>query len=370
MFNQQKQNKMNKLLSIIGCVILCGCANVSDKLSFEDLLSIYESKDFTTINNNLAEKGFLFRETNEGVYIWTKNLDYDFNAHNFIHPDYQFGETKSKIENRNCLEVISGYDQIGLISCDYHGLDTLVSEIESTGYVHKEVTENSGYATKVLCKEGKPKVVIKMTHFPGTSTLIIGAKESENTSADVDETEIWDFKAEKPNGWADLKVFLNNSPVIYKDENAEFYKSKAPFLWMACNIYNSLYHSFMGDSVSEYRGTSEAHEAMEFANDNMYLINEVPLDNSSISTDTEEAAQKAFYDNQSDYEEGATEWKREYGHITYIIGKESHPITGGYAGGWLEEVQYFNILEIWRGKDDYMYCKKGLLSVKDYRRGR
>ena len=167
-----------------------------------------------------------------------------------------------------------------------------------------------------------------------------------------------------------LKVFLNNSPVIYKDENAEFYKSKAPFLWMACNIYNSLYHSFMRDSVSEDRGTSEAHEAMEFANDNMYLINEVPLDNSSISTDTEEAAQKAFYDNQSDYEEGATEWKREYGHITYIIGKESHPITGGYAGGWLEEVQYFNILEIWRGKDDYMYCKKGLLSVKDYRRGR
>lgn len=360
---------MKKSVLVLSCVILCGCANVSDKLSFEDLLSMYESKDFTTINNNLTEKGFIFRETNEGVYIWTKNLDYDFKAHNLIHPDYQFQDAKQNIEKSNCLEVIYGYDQIGLISCDYHGLDTLVLEIESSGYVQKEVTEDSGHAIKVLCKEGKPKVVVNMTHFPGTSTLIIGAKENESTSADADETEIWDFTAEKPNGWADLKVFLNNNPVTYKDENAEFYKSKAPFLWMACNIYNSLYHSFMRDSVSEYRGTSEAHEAMEFANDYMYLVNEVPLDNSSISTDTEEVAQKAFYDNKSDYDEGATEWKREYGHITYIIGSESHPVRGGYAD-WFKEVQYFNILEIWRGKDGCMYCKKGLLSVKDYRHGR
>ena len=300
---------MKKSVLVLSCVILCGCANVSDKLSFEDLLSMYESKDFTTINNNLTEKGFIFRETNEGVYIWTKNLDYDFKAHNLIHPDYQFQDAKQNIEKSNCLEVIYGYDQIGLISCDYHGLDTLVLEIESSGYVQKEVTEDSGHAIKVLCKEGKPKVVVNMTHFPGTSTLIIGAKENESTSADADETEIWDFTAEKPNGWADLKVFLNNNPVTYK------------------------------------------------------------LDNSSISTDTEEVAQKAFYDNKSDYDEGATEWKREYGHITYIIGSESHPVRGGYAD-WFKEVQYFNILEIWRGKDGCMYCKKGLLSVKDYRHGR
>ncbi|MBP5359930.1 MAG: hypothetical protein J6129_00410 [Bacteroidaceae bacterium] len=363
---------MKNFFVITVCLFLCRCANFSDKISFEDLLSMYKSKDFTYINNTVTAKGYIFRESIEGKSVWTKNLDYDYNTHEDIHPTENPEETAQTVNFKECFLINYSEEQLSLTCYDYNGLDTLFSEIKAAGYVLKERREDPNLVEgtfSVFQKEGMPTVNTLLSPlFPQTSEILIGNNSDALLSNNdcIDEVERWSFKAEQPNGWATLKVFLNNDAVFYNDENTDFYESRAPLLWMACNLYASLYSSALGDSIYGKQVTQNAKEAMVYANDNMFLINNLPLENSSISTEAEEIAQRTFYDNRTDYDYGATEWKRSYGRITYIIGEETHPRMDYYWG----EKQYFNIIKIWRGKDNYMYCQKGILSLEDYKRGR
>lgn len=368
---------MKNIFVITACLFLCSCANFSDKISFEDLLSMYKSKDFTEINNAITAKGFLFRESNETSSVWTKNLDYDFSKHDIVDPSISDEGNLDHINRRTMFKIIYGENKLSLTCYEATGLDSLVTEIKDLGYVGNETEEskdsNSWYAM-VLSKKDFPSV-----HYysgsPNCDIITLMEETSYNDTEKETSKDTWDFAAYKPNGWANLKVFMNSNPVIYDDENTDFYESRAPLLWMACNLYASLYRSALGDSlsgaqiISGTHMTQDAKEAMEYANDNMYLINNLPLENSSISTEAEKIAQRTFYDNRTDYDYGATEWERSYGRVTFIIGRETHPRLD-YIGWKAVERQYFNIIEIWRGKDNCMYCKKGLLSLEDYNRGK
>lgn len=357
---------MKNLLLIVGSVLLCSCASVSDKLSFEDLLSLYESKNFTTINNSLTAKGFLFRESNEGTSVWTKNVDYDFKEHNIIHPNCQSEETAQNIDTKNCLKVVYDGHELSLTCCDPEGLDSLVMAIEQLGYKGEETEESkkhnedggSAWYAKDLQKEGKPTIHFVASYPTYESSITIiedsGEKNFSNNEETIDEGERWDFKANDTGYNPDLEVYLNGTPLKYDDEDSYYYLQNAPLFWMACKIYHELYnYSLHGEYVD--RDSKEAYDAVDFANNHMFMVNQLPL--SKVSSEIEEEIQKVYYDNVVNYNHGAIEWYRSYGRASYIIGKNPN-ILGDYE-----------LLEIYRNKEDILTCKSSTLSKEAYQKG-